>query len=264
MKKLQFFKRILLGVAVCTFLAAPAGFQSEANADIVANFNSFSFASGDTELSTDSSAQTLWTTSSLMDQATGNGAGGSNLNGNNRLITSIASTDVLLFSANRENATDSSGPTATVGETTWMEFGITASAGNLLDFNGQEATVDTFASSGLGGNTDGIWFLYYSLDGGATFTNLGPQNGQGAGPNETNQGPTAVSWDLSAIGSVDSVDFVFDVVSTDATNGTVSQRGIGFGNFVVNANISAVPEPGTALFLLAGLGIGCVVRRNRR
>lgn len=210
----------------------------------------------------DVSAQTDWSTSSLIDQATGIGAlSASNQTGTNRTVTTGATANMLSLSSNREG--DAQTPVLAGGdnESTWMSFTITPGAGINLDFSGNSATVDTYANQGgLGGTVSADWTLYFSTDGGTSWTSLGTNAGAATTGGNQNIGPVALSWDLSAIGSQTSaIDLIIDPVSTAATNGNVAQRGVSFDNLVVNADV--IPEPSSSLLGLLGLSLA--LRRRR-
>ncbi|MCP5532867.1 MAG: hypothetical protein H7A49_16875 [Akkermansiaceae bacterium] len=231
-----------------------------ASATVVARFNSFTHAADVAVISTDASAQTGWTTTALTDQATGLGAlSATNQSSTNRKTNDFGSTPTIQFSSNRES--DAGIPTGTIGESTWSTFTVSASSGNSLDFDGQVATADTFAEgTGLGGTVSADWTLYFSLDGGTSWTSLGAKTGASIGGSGGESAATAVSWDLTAIGTQTSVSFLLDPVSTGSTNGNVSQRGVAVGNIEVNA-VVLVPEVGSAF--LGSLGLFGLLRRRR-
>lgn len=227
------------------------------NAAIVAQYNSFTTASGAT-VSTDASAQTDWTTTVLTDNATGTGAlGQGNQAGANRQTDDFGggAGQAIGFSNNREG--DSGTPTGSIGESTWLTFTVTAAGGKQLDFSGQTATADTYATTSIGG-ASADWTLYYSLDSGTTWISLGTQTGASSTSGDSTA--TGVSWNLGAVGTQTSVDFLIDPVSTSATNGNYNQRGVAMGNFALNA--TAVPEPSSAALLGLG-GLALVFRRRK-
>lgn len=179
------------------------------------------------------SVQEYWKTSNLVDNATGTGAmGKSNLDSFNSTLRAVSDGQYLALSSNREG--DAGRPTGDIGESTWFTFSIDLMG--EFDFSGQEATVDTYAFSGLGGTTSTNWTLYYSVDGGSSFTSLGTKEGQTANANSGLVGPQTISWDLTPI-AVQSgkIDFLLDPVSTGATNGVINQRSTGFDNLIVKA-----------------------------
>lgn len=243
-----------------TILVLLAAAALPASATVVARFNSFTHTADVAVIATDASTQSGWTTSALTDQATGIGAlSASNQASANRKTNDFGSTPTIQFSSNRES--DSGVPTGTIGESTWSTFTISASSGNSLDFDGQMATADTFAEgTGLGGTVSANWTLYFSLNGGTTWTSLGAKTGASIGGSGGESAATSVSWDLSAIGTQTSVAFLLDPVSTGSTNGNVSQRGVAVGNLEVNA-VVVVPEVGSAF--LGSLGLFSLLRRRR-
>ena len=179
------------------------------------------------------SVQEYWKTSNLVDNATGTGAmGKSNLDSFNSTLRAVSDGQYLALSSNREG--DAGRPTGDIGESTWFTFSIDLMG--EFDFSGQEATVDTYAFSGLGGTTSTNWTLYYSVDGGSSFTSLGTKEGQTANADSGLVGPQTISWDLTPI-AVQSgkIDFLLDPVSTGATNGVINQRSTGFDNLIVKA-----------------------------
>lgn len=247
-------KRLIPIISLATAAAADSA--------VVARFNTFTHANDEPILSADASSQGDWTTTDLTDLATGIGAlSASNQGGANRKTNDFGTTPTIQFSSNREG--DAQTPLAPGGnnESTWTTFTITASSGKLLDFAGQTATADTFAEgTGLGGTVSADWTLYYSLNGGTSWTSLGSETGASIGGSGGESAATAVSWDLGAIGSQATVVFLLDPSSTGATNGNVSQRGVAVGNLEVNATI--VPEPTASL--LGTIGILTLMRRRRR
>lgn len=203
----------------------------------------------------DASLMTNWSSSNLSDEATGTGAlSGSNQGNNNRGIASGLFGNYLGFSSAREN--DAQTPLAGGGdnETTWTTFSTTPDAnGGAIDFTGGIAVVDTYAFTSLSSNTAADWTLYFSLDGGSSWTSLGTLTGA-ATSNATTQ-TVGLNWDLSPIGNqTGSVDFILDPVSTGDTNGSDGQRRVGFDNLVITAGSVT---PGTAGFdsWAAGFGI---------
>ncbi|WP_058556584.1 hypothetical protein [Thiohalocapsa sp. ML1] len=197
-----------------------------------------------TTVDLDGSAQTTWTTSLLLDNATGTGAvtAGNQELANRDLLTGSTG-NYLAFSANRES--DTGRPTGSIGKSTWLTFSITPSAGVALDFVGQVATLDTYAFNNLPANVSSAdWTLYYSLDGGAAWTSLSTFAGASANASAGTVGPTALSWLLTPLGLRSAaVDFLLDPVTTGAANGVTTQRSVGFDNLVVNANVTQVPVP---------------------
>ncbi len=76
-------------------------------------------------------------------------------------------------------------------------------------------------------------------------------------------------WDLSVIGVQTAVGFLVDPRSTGGTNGINAQRGTGFDNLVVNANVqttaTTTPEPSLGLFSLLGfLGLGLFKKTKKK
>jgi hypothetical protein len=213
----------------------------------------------------DTSAQTDWSTTSLMDQATGIGAlSASNQTGTNRTVTIGATASMLSLSSNREG--DAQTPILVGGnnESTWLSFTITPGAGVTLNFSENSATVDTYANhgAGLGGTVSADWTLYFSTDGGSSWTSLGTNAGAATNGASQNIGPVPLSWDLSPIGTQTSaVALIIDPVSTGSTNGNVAQRGVSFDNLVVNADV--IPEPSAGLLALLGLNLALRRRRSR-
>lgn len=171
----------------------------------------------------------------LTDVATGIGAlNQSNQGASNRSIATGVNGNYLRFSSNRES--DSAIPTSpSPGESTWTTFTTTPQAGGgAIDFTGGTAVIDTYANTDQGNNTAANWSLYYSTDAGSTWTFLG----FAAGASTTNglSAPLSVSWDLTPVGNQTvPVIFALDPVSTGNTNGTVTQRGVGFDNLIVTA-----------------------------
>lgn len=211
-----------------------------------------------TTVDLDGSDQTAWATGDLIDEATGTGAlGGSNQDTANRNLISGLDGDYLRFGSNRES--DAQTPIASGGndESTWTTFTVTPdSGGGAIDFNGGTAVIDTYAnhSTGLGGTVTADWTLYYSTDGGSSWTSLGTFAGAGTtGPGQV-VGPVGLSWDLSSLGNQTApVDFILDPVSTGSTNGSDGQRGVGFDNLVLTAGSVT---PGSASFASWASGFG--------
>ena len=112
-----------------------------------ATIASYDFDSGSingTQVDTDDSAQTNWTTSILLDNAIGTGAlNRSNQANLNRSLQSGNNVNYLGFSSRRERATNSSGPNDIVGNSTWFTFNMTPSAGFSFDFTRQNARKNT-------------------------------------------------------------------------------------------------------------------------
>jgi hypothetical protein len=179
----------------------------------------------------------------LTDMATGTGAlSQSNQGGSNRSIASGTNGNYLRFSSNRES--DSAIPTSpSPGESTWTTFTTTPQAGGgAIDFTGGTAVIDTYADTDLGTNTAANWSLYYSTDGGSTWTFL--SFAAGASTTNGRSAPLGVSWDLTPIGNQTvPVIFALDPVSTGNTNGAVGQRSVGFDNLIVTAG-SVTPGTG--------------------
>lgn len=237
-----------------------AALAASSQAAVIAQYDTFTVSSGAT-VSTDASSGTSWTTSSLIDQATGTGAlGNGNQTTTNRQVRGTAG-DRLSLSNARE--ADSGTPTGTIGESTWFTFSVTADASFAMDFTGQTASADTFADRSISSSNGANYNLYFSLDGGSNWTQVGGTQVGASTSGTTLTGPVQVVFDLSAIGQqTGTVDFLFDPVSTGAGNGTEAQRSIQFDNLVVNANIAAVPEPAsTSLLGLAGMAM--LLRRRR-
>ena len=248
-----------------------AGIFSPAGYTKAATIASYDFDIGSingTQVDTDDSAQTNWTTSILLDNATGNGAlNRSNQANLNRSLQPGNTGNYLGLSSRRERATDSSGPNDIVGNSTWFTFNVTPSAGFSLDFTGQNASIDTYAFNGLGGFSSTDWSLYFSLDGGNSYTSLGTIAGQSAGTRAGTTGPQNIAWSLDPIGvQTGTIDFLLDPVSTERTNGVVRQRSTGFDNLVVNASVETtsteIPEPVNVLGLVTAAGLGCLFRKK--
>ena len=84
--------------------------------------------------------------------------------------------------------------------------------------------IDTYANTTISGTSSTDWTLYYSTDGGTSWTSLGTSTGAASSGGVSS--PLGISWDLSSIGIVTTpVDFILDPVSTGGTNGSVDQRG---------------------------------------
>ncbi|MCH7227120.1 beta strand repeat-containing protein [Haloferula sp. A504] len=208
-----------------------------------------------TVVDVDGSSQTAWTTGDFVDEATGTGAiGASNQATANRDRTPGLNGTYLNFSCARES--DAQTPVLAGGnnESTWTTFTVTPDAGGgEIDFTGGAAVVDTYANTDQGSNTAADWTLYYSTDGGTSWTSLGTQTGQATAVNGT-FGPLGLSWDLTPVGiRTAPVDFILDPVATGATNGITSQRGVGFDNLVITAGSVT---PGAANFASWASGFG--------
>lgn len=258
-------KLLLLITASLGFVA----FNKPAEAIVVANFDFDPAQLSGTQADVDGSSQANWTTSILLDNATGIGAvDASNQSTANRDLFTGRTDNFLRVSSNRED--DSGVPTGTIGESTWLTFNITPSPGTTFDFTGEEATVDTYAFNGLGGTSATNWTLYFSLDGGTSYTSLGTFTGQAAGSNSGLQGPTPLTWDLTSIGTQTGViDFLIDPVSTADTNGAVGQRATGFDNLVINAKAEVngaepVPFEAEGTMGLVALGSYLFYRKKRQ
>lgn len=213
----------------------------------------------DTTVDLNGSAQTDWTTTLLLDEATGIGAVSvGNQDVNNRAIAAGKNGNYLNFSSNREGDTQT--PLASGGddESTWTTFTVSPDAGGgAINFTGGFAVIDTYANINLTtpNNTAADWTLYYSINGGTTWTSLGTQAGQATAVNGT-FGPLGLTWDLSPIGNVTSaVDFILDPVATGGTNGTVGQRGVGFDNLVITASSVTPGTVGTFASWASGFSI---------
>lgn len=174
---------------------------------------------------------------SLTDMATGLGAlGAGNQTATNRALATGVNGSYLNFSSNRES--DAQTPVAAGGsnEATWTTVSIAPEpGGGQINFAGGSAVIDTYANTDLGSNTAANWTLYYSTDSGSTWT---PLSAAAAGQATTagTKGPLGITWDLSVIGNQTApVLFALDAVSTGNTNGSVTQRGVGFDNFVITA-----------------------------
>lgn len=179
---------------------------------------------------------------SLTDNATGLGAlGAGNQTVTNRTLATGINGSYLNFSSNRES--DAQTPVAAGGNN--KATGTTVSVapqpgGGQIHFTGGSAVIDTYANTDLGNNTAADWTLYYSIDSGSTWSSLGTSAGQSTTTNGT-KGPLGITWDLSVIGNQSSpVVFALDAVSTGNSNGTVTQRGVGFDNLVITA-VSITP-----------------------
>lgn len=174
---------------------------------------------------------------SLTDMATGLGAvSASNQGTANRALGTGVNGSYLNFSCAREF--DAQTPVAAGGnnETTWTTVSIAPEpGGGQINFTGGSAVIDTYANTDQGNNTAANWTLYYSTDSGSTWTSLGTSAGQSTTTNGT-KGPLGINWDLSVIGNQSApVLFALDAVATGNTNGTVTQRGVGFDNLVITA-----------------------------
>jgi autotransporter-associated beta strand protein len=174
---------------------------------------------------------------SLTDQATGLGAlSASNQGASNRTLATGINGSYLNFSCARE--ADAQTPVASGGnnETTWTTVSVAPEpGGGQINFTGGSAVIDTYANTDQGTNTAASWTLYYSTDSGSTWISLGTSAGQSTVTNGT-KGPLGINWDLSAIGNQTApVLFALDAVSTGGTNGNVTQRGVGFDNWVITA-----------------------------
>jgi len=207
------------------------------------DFDPSSEVSNNPTIDVDGSSLTNWTTSDLTDLATGNGALSSSNQGNNNRGTSAGFYgNYLALSSAREG--DAQTPLAGGGnnESTWTTFTITPDeGGGEIDFTGGTAVVDTYAATDQLTNTGADWTLYYSLDGGSSWTSLGTLTG--ATTTSTTE-VLGLKWDLSPIGNQTiPVDFIIDPVSTGNTNGTANQRRVGFDNLIVTAGSVT---PGTA------------------
>ncbi|BCX46121.1 hypothetical protein HAHE_00290 [Haloferula helveola] len=224
----------------------PLTARVEPSGTIVARFDFDPAELSGSTLDLDGSAATDWTTGDLTDAATGNGAlGASNQAAANRDLTGGLEGNFLRLSSNREG--DAQTPLAAGGndESTWSTTTVAAfGSGGSIDFTGGIALVDTYAFTNLGSNTAADWTLYYSTDGGATWTSLGTSSG--AATSDGLSLPIGLSWDLSTIGNATvPVTFLLDPVSTGGTNGSAAQRSIGFDNFLISA---ASVTAGTAGF----------------
>jgi autotransporter-associated beta strand protein len=174
---------------------------------------------------------------SLTDNATGLGAlGAGNQTVTNRTLATGINGSYLNFSSNRES--DAQTPVAAGGnnKATWTTVSVAPQpGGGQINFTGGSAVIDTYANTDLGNNTAADWTLYYSIDSGSTWFSLGTSAGQSTTTNGT-KGPLGITWDLSVIGNQSSpVLFALDAVSTGNSNGTVTQRGVGFDNLVITA-----------------------------
>lgn len=217
---------------------------TRASGVVVARFDFDGPQISGTTVDVDATLQALWTTSNLLDQATGTGAlNASNQAGSNRVLASGPTGNYLQLSGNREG--DAATPIAAGGnnESTWTLFTVSPqTGGGAVDYTGGSATVDTFANSSLG-LTTAEWTLYYSTDGGTSWTSLG--SFAGAETTTGLAGPVALTWDLTAIGSQSGpVTFAIDPVNSGANNGNSAQRGVGFDNLEVVANTVTAGSPG--------------------
>lgn len=174
---------------------------------------------------------------SLTDMATGLGAlSATNQGTSNRVLGTGVNGRYLNFSSARE--ADAQTPLAAGGnnETTWTTVTMGPEpGGGRINFTGGSAVIDTYASTDQGNNTAADWTLYYSIDNGVTWTSLGTLPGQSTTSNGI-KGPLGITWDLSVIGNQTApVQFALDAVSTSNFNGSVTQRGVGFDNWVITA-----------------------------
>ncbi|MCP5548424.1 MAG: choice-of-anchor D domain-containing protein [Akkermansiaceae bacterium] len=189
----------------------------------------------------DASAGTPWTTSDLLDQATGTGAlSASNQAGGNREVLTGPTGNLLLFSCNRES--DAQTPVTPGGsdESTWTLFSVSPESGGSIDFDGGSLSIDTYATTSIGG-ASANWSLYYSTNGGTTWSLIA--GFPGASSTSGLSAATPITWDLSSLGTVSSeIQFALDPVATSSTNGVATQRGVGFDNLVLTA--AAVNPPG--------------------
>ena len=246
-------------IHVAAFMAA-ANLCSVATA-IVASYQFEASNLTGTQLAVDSSAQTSWTTSILLDNATGTGAlGQGNQSGTNRTLSG----DRLLLSSAREG--DAQTPLAAGGnnESTWMSFTVTADSGTTFDFTDQDMIFNVSSGTLIGsGGVSADWSVYYSLDGGSSINLLSTQAGPsvpGSDGVSFNEADFGLTYDLTAVGSaVSNVEFYIDPVSTGRVNGSVGQRRVGIRDLQVNAIV--VPEP-SALGGLFGLAALLVARRR--
>jgi hypothetical protein len=260
--------RLVLTLSLLSFSAVAA------RADLIASFSSFTHTDNVSAVATNSAATPSWTTSSLLDKAGGTGALSAGVQTvtnrqafsltNNNFVTSGTASDLLFVSNNREN------PSSTTATTTWFEFDVAPTSASL-DFTGQSATLDTYAFRSITTSSGGNWALFFSTNGGASFTQIGmTQTGASATTQSggtaplTINGPTSLTYDLTPIGVVNSgttVRFRLDPVASGAFNGATSQRSIGFDNLNVNATV-LVPEPSALAFVVLG-ALGLLVRRHR-
>lgn len=245
-------------------LSLAALLASSASATVIAFYDFDPDNVSGTTADVDGSTQADWTTTALIDQATGTGAlGASNQASANRDIYTGSTDNYLGLSSNREG--DAQTPLTAGGsnESTWLRFSITPDPSISLNFTGHDATVDTYsANSGVGSTTSTDWTLYYSLNGGTSWSSLGTSAGATSTGTPSSSGPVALTWDLDAIGAVTSaVEFIIDPVSTGGTNGAASQRRTGMDNLTVNATVTTVPE--TTIALLGSLGLLGLLRRRR-
>ena len=255
--------KLLLLIAASLSLVAV---NKPAEAVVVANFDFDPDELSGTQADVDGSSQANWTTSILLDNATGDGAvNAPNQSLTNRDLFPGNTGDFLRLSSNRERAVDSNGPNGTVGESTWFTFDITPSPLSVFDFTGQNATVDTYAFNGIGGTSATNWTLYFSLDDGVTYKSLGTFAGQTAGPNTLVEGPKVLTWDLTQIGTqTGAIDFLIDPVSTADINGVANQRATGFDNLVVNASVEPIPFEAEGTMGLVALGSYLFYRKKRQ
>lgn len=198
---------------------------------------------GAVSIDIDSSLSTPWSTSDLLDQATGTGAlSAGNRDGANRSLSSGPTGSLVLFSCNRES--DAQTPLAAGGndESTWTTASISPAPGGTIDYTGGALTIDTFATTSLGG-ASADWSAYYSIDGGSSWTLL--DTFVGASSSGGLSEATPLSWDLSALGvQAGEIVFALDPVTTSGSNGNVFQRGIGFDNFEITATALGTATPG--------------------
>lgn len=205
------------------------------------DFDSSQVVDGIASVDIDASAGAPWTTSDLLDQATGTGAiSASNQAGGNREVLSGPTGNLLLFSCNRES--DGQTPVTPGGnsESTWTTFSVTPESGGSIDFDGGSLTIDTFATTSLGA-ASANWSLYYSTNGGTSWNLIAGFPGASSAAGLSAAVP--ITWNLTSLGTVSGeIQFALDPVATSATNGVAVQRGIGFDNLVLTA--AAVNPPG--------------------
>lgn len=137
----------------------------------------------------------------------------------------------------------------------WWEFTITPNAGTTIDLT----TMTLDAGIGLTlSNSNWDYDVSWSVD------SYGTTIGTFDGPSGTNTTvvSTGLSIDLSSLPTQSSA-FTIRVSPNrvSGTNGAASQRAGWVDNVTLNADVTAIPEPSTAL--LGGLGLMLLLRKRR-